>query len=106
MKSTLLTASSSGERGQKRSIPDDESKMQALDTQKTGIGEGEAPPAAESTNITRRLAMKSEPAAVTTQEAIDGSREKAMRIASVERIELGNVMELSITGQVLKWARQ
>ena len=50
--------------------------------------------------------MKSEPAAVTTQEAIDGSREKVMRIASVEQIELGNLMELSITGQVLKWARQ
>ena len=29
-----------------------------------------------------------------------------MRIASVEQIELGNFMELSITGQVLKWARQ
>ena len=50
--------------------------------------------------------MKSEPAAVTTQEAIDGSREKVMRIASVEQIELGNLMELSITGQVLRWARQ
>ena len=44
--------------------------------------------------------------AVTTQEAVDGYREKAMRIASVEQIELGNIMELSITGQVLKWARQ
>ena len=50
--------------------------------------------------------MKSEPAAVTTQEAIDGSREKVMRIARVEQIELGNLMELSITGQVFKWARQ
>ena len=29
-----------------------------------------------------------------------------MRIASVERIELGNIMELSVTGQVLRWARQ
>ena len=29
-----------------------------------------------------------------------------MRIASVEQIELGNLMELSITGQVLRWARQ
>ena len=39
--------------------------------------------------------MKSEPLAVTTQEAVDGYREKAMRIASVEQIELGNIMELS-----------
>ena len=45
--------------------------------------------------------MKSEPVAVTTQEA-DGHPEKAMRIAS----DLGNIMELSITGQVLKWARR
>ena len=29
-----------------------------------------------------------------------------MRIASVEQIELGNLMELSVAGQVLKWARQ
>ena len=29
-----------------------------------------------------------------------------MRIASVEQIELGNLMELSITGQVLRWAGQ
>ena len=106
MKSTPLTASSSGEQGQKRSIPDDESGIQVEDTQKTDTGEGEVSPAAVSTNIRRRIAMKSEPAAVTTQEAIDGSREKVMRIASVEQIELGNLMELSITGQVLKWARQ
>ena len=29
-----------------------------------------------------------------------------MRIASVEQVELGNIMELSITGQVLRWARR
>ena len=29
-----------------------------------------------------------------------------MRIASVEQVELGNIMELSVTGHVLKWARQ
>ena len=80
--------------------------MQVEDTQKTDTGGGEVPPAAESTNIRRRTAVKSEPAAVTTQEAIDESREKVMRIASVEKVELGNLMELSITGQVLRWARQ
>ena len=57
-----------------------------------------APQAAVSTNIRRRIAMNSEPAAVTTQEAIEWSREKVMRIASVEQIELGNFMELSTTG--------
>ena len=44
--------------------------------------------------------MKSEARAVTTQEAVDGYREKAMRIESVEQIELGSIMELTITGQV------
>ena len=29
-----------------------------------------------------------------------------MRIANVKQTELGNIMELSITGQVLRWARQ
>ena len=57
-------------------------------------------PAAPSASIRRRIAVKSEPMAVTTQEAVDGRREKAMRIASVEQIELGNIMELSITGEV------
>ena len=40
------------------------------------------------------------------EEQFDGYREKAMRITSVEQVELGNIMELSITGHVLKWARQ
>ena len=34
------------------------------------------------------------------------SKNQAKKIASVEQIEVGNIMELSITGQVLKWARQ
>ena len=51
------------------------------------------------------FAMKSEPRAVTTQEAVDGYREKAMRTESVEQIELGRNKKLSITGQVLRWAR-
>ena len=29
-----------------------------------------------------------------------------MRIESVEQSELGNIMELSITGQEIRWARQ
>ena len=80
--------------------------MQVEDMSETGTGEGTALPAAPSANTRRRIVVKSEPMAVTTQEAVDGYREKAMRIASVEQIELGNIMELSITGQVLKWARQ
>ena len=89
MKSASLTASGSGQQ-----------------RQKGAIGALAKSPAAPSANIPRRIAVKSEPVAVTTQEAVDGRREKAMRIASVEQIELGNIMELSITGQVLRWARQ
>ena len=106
MKSASLTASGSGQQRQKRSIPDDESGMQVEDTPETGTGEGTASPAAPSANIRRRIAVKSEPVAVTTQEAIDGHCEKAVGIASVEQIELGNIMELSITGHLLRWARQ
>ena len=106
MKSASLTASGSGEQRQKRSIPDDESGMQVEDTPETGTGEGTASLAAPPAIFRRRIAVKSEPVAVTTQEAVDGHCEKAMRIASVEQIELGNIMEMSITGQVLRWARQ
>ena len=80
--------------------------MQVEGTSETGTGEGTALPAAPSTNTRRRIIGKSEPMAVTTQEAIDGYREKARRIAVVEQIKLGNIMELSITGQLLRWARR
>ena len=106
MKSASSMARSSGEQGQKRLIPDDESRMQVEDAPKADIAGDIVSPAAMSTNVRWRITKKSEPVAVTTQEAIDGYREKAIRIASVEQIELGNLMELAITGQVLKWARQ
>ena len=80
--------------------------MQVEDMSETGTDKCTVLPAAPSANTRRRTVVKSEPVAVTTQEAVDGYREKARRIASVEQIELGNLMELSITGQVLKWARQ
>ena len=106
MKSASSTASSSGQQREKRPIPDRESRMQVEDMSETRTGEGTALPGVPSANTRRRIVAKSEPMAVTTQEAVDGYREKAMRIASIEHIELGNIMELSIMGQVLKWARQ
>ena len=80
--------------------------MQVKDKPEVNNEERAEPPGAPSTSIRRRIALKSEPRAVTTQEAVDGYREKAMRIESVEQIELGNIMELSIAGQVLRWARR
>ena len=76
--------------------------MQIEDKPEVDNEERAEPPGAPSRSIRRRIAVKSEPRAVTTQEAVDGQREKAMRIESVEQIELGNIMELSIAGQVLK----
>ena len=52
-----------------------------------------------------RIAEKLTQVAISTQEA-DGCREKAMMIVSVEQVELANIIELSIIGHVLKWARQ
>ena len=106
MKSASSTASGSGQQQEQRSIPDDELRMQVEDMSEMGTCESTALSAAPSANTGRRNVMKSEPVAVTTQEVVDGYCEKAMRIASVEQIELGNIMELSITGQVLRWARQ
>ena len=106
MKSASLTASGSGQQREEKPIPDGDSRMQVEDTLETGTGEGTALPAVPSANTRRRIVGKSEPVAVTTQEAVDGYREKARRIASVEQIELGNIMGLSITGHVLRWARR
>ena len=105
MKSASSTASGSGQQREKRPIPDGQSRMQVEDMSETGTGEGTALPAAPSANTRRRIVVKSEPMAVTTEEPVDGYRDKAMRIASVEQIELGNIMELSITGQVLKMGK-
>ena len=70
------------------------------------FGESTTLSGASSANTRLRIVVKSEPAAVTTQEAVDGCREKAMKIASVEQVESGNIVELSIAGHVLKWTRQ
>ena len=68
--------------------------------------ESAALPSAFAANTRRRIAEKSAPVAVTTHEGIDGYLEKAMRMASVEQVEWGTIMELSITGHVLIWARR
>ena len=104
--SSSLTASGSGQRGERKATPDDESRMQVEDKLEMDTEERTDTHQASSTNTRRRIVTKSEPMAVTTQEAVDGYREKAMRIAIVEQIELGNITELSVTGQVLRWARQ
>ena len=69
--------------------------MQIEDKPEVDNEERAEPPGAPSTSVRRRIAVKSEPRAVTTQEAVDGYREKAMRIESVEQVELANIMELS-----------
>ena len=66
--------------------------MQIEDKPEGDNEERAEPPRAPSTSIRRRIAVKSDPRADTTQEAVDVYREKAMRIASVEQIELGSIV--------------
>ena len=107
MKSASLTASSSsGHSREKRTKPDEESKMQVESASMPTINESTETPETLEANTRKRIIGKSEPVAVTTQEEIDGYREKARRIANVEQIELGNIMELSITSQLLRGARR
>ena len=106
MISASTTGSGSRQERERRAITDDDSRMQIEDRLEVDNEERAESPGAPSTSIRRKIAVKSEPRAVTTQEAVDGYREKAMRIESVEQIELGSITELSITGQVLRWARQ
>ena len=94
MKSASSAANGSGQQRVRRSAADAERST-------TWSSDG-----ALAVNTRRRLAEKSAPEAITTQERIDGYRGQAMKIASVEQVELGNIMELSITGHVLTWARQ
>ena len=72
-------------------------------------------PASGCPNKRRRIAERPFPAeaqtsssavAITAREGIDWYRVKAMRIAIVEPVELGSTMELSVSGHVLRWARQ
>ena len=63
--------------------------MQTGDPLEVGTGESTTFPGAPSANTRRRIVVKSEPAAVTTQEAVDGYREKAMRNAGVEQNRIG-----------------
>ena len=86
MKSASSTASGSGQQRDKRPVIVAEPRMQTGDPLEMVTGE----------NTRRGMVMKSEAVAVTTREAGDRYREKAMRIASFEQIELEN---LSITGQ-------
>ena len=107
MKSAPSTANGSGQQREKRPVTDAEPRLQTGDPLEVGTGESTTLPGAPSSNTRRRIVVKSEPvAAVTTQEAVDGYRENSMRIASVEQVELGSIMEQSLTGQVLMWARQ
>ena len=63
-------------------------------------------PSALAANTRRIIAEKLTPVAITTQEGVDGYSGRAIRIARVEQLDFGNIMEFSITGHVLNWARQ
>ena len=106
MKSAPSAASHSGQQKEKESVTNAEAGMQVGDPMDMSNGGSTTSTTAMPAHHRRRISMKSEPVAVTTQEAVDGSREKAMRIGSVDQIELRNIMELSIMGHVLKRARQ
>ena len=99
----------------RRREPTEKHQQQHHHKQQLDDGNRDALPSAMEPNTRRRLAEKTSPAeahtsslavAITTQEGVDGYREKAMRIASVAQAESGNIMELSVTSHVRKWARQ
>ena len=73
MKSAPSGASDSGQQREQRSVANTDTVTQAKDPMKTGTGR-KTPPTALPANTRRRISMMSEPAAVTTQEAIDCER--------------------------------
>ena len=82
----------------KRSATDAELEARMRVAMEMCSDESAALPSALAANTRRRIAENSAPVAVTTQEGIDGYREQAKMIASVEQVELGNIMELSNHG--------
>ena len=90
MQSAPSAASDSGQQGEKRSVTGTESGARAGDPLEMGTGESTIP-IAPPASTRRRIVTESEPVAVTTQEAVDGCREKAMRIASIEQVELESI---------------
>ena len=86
MKSVSSAASGSGQQSAKMPATDTEAGMQAGYSLDMGTGESTTLPRAPSANTRRRVVVKSEPVAVTTQEAVDGYREKEIRIARVEQV--------------------
>ena len=72
MKSASSTASGRGQQNAKRPATDTQPGMQTGDPLDMGTGESTTLPGAPSENTRRRTAVKAEPVAVTTQEAVDG----------------------------------
>ena len=70
MKSASAAASGSRQEGERRAIPDDDSRMQIEDKLEVDNEERAEPPGAPSTSIRRKIAVKSGPRAVTTQEEL------------------------------------
>ena len=73
-----VSVANSGQQSVKRPVTDTESRLQTGGDQfEMGTGESTILPRAPSASIRRRIAVKSQPAAVTTQEAVDGYRGKS-----------------------------
>ena len=100
MKSASSAASSSGQQCVKRSVADAEPEAKTGVPMEMSSDESATLPSVMGTKSSRRIAPSRSTVGVTTQEGIDGYRENAMRIASVEQVELGNIMALSVTEQL------
>ena len=106
MKSASSAASGSLQQRVERSATDAEPEAHIGVPMEVGTDESAVLLSALSANTRRIIAEKSTPVAIATQEGVDGYREKAMRVARVELVELGKIIDLSSTGHVLTWARQ
>ena len=76
MNSASSTTSGSGQQRSRWPATETESVLQTRDPLGMGTGESTTLTGAQSANTRRRIVVKSEPVAVTTQEAVDGCREK------------------------------
>ena len=113
MKSASSAASGSGQQRVKRSAADAEPEALTGVPMEICVDESAAWPSALAANTKRRIAEKSAPVAITTQEGIDGYREQAMRIASVSAsqgciqfIIFGSTERIKAFNRRLHWGKK
>ena len=101
MKSASSAASGSGQQPVQRPATDSETEPPAEISMEIDDGTKGALPSVKGPNTRRRVAENTFPAEIQPSSPQWQTPLKKVRITSVEQVELGSMMELSVSGHVL-----